>query len=259
MKNTGLSEFAVASALVVGIAALLQGCPAATITPEQAAAPLNTVEQRPDRIVIYDFDVPADTVTPNDGPLQKAYRAVSGNQEQDEEKRLEIGREAAKDLSEDLVKQLKEMGFEAERLPRGTPVSGNVMIIDGRFLNADEGNRARRLIVGFGAGQSSLDTQVTVSQTQPSGAPAQLLAFTTHSDSGKMPGAALTMGAGAAAQGASAASAGTAVMSAGKVYSSMLGTLAGKTSSQITSYLSRYFASRGWIQADQARNASIAE
>ena len=48
----------------------------------------------------------------------------------------------------------------------------------------------------------------------------------------------------------------TAVGTAGKVYNSMLSTLADKTSKQITAYLSQYFASAGWIPADQVQTAA---
>jgi hypothetical protein len=243
--------------LVSCLALVLSSCAKATITPGQSAAPVG-VTQKPERIVVYDFQVSADDVTENEGPLQKAYHAVSGTDAQKQEAdRLATGREAAGALSQDLVKQLQALGFDAEVLPRGAAVGANVMTIDGRFLAADEGNRARRMIIGFGAGASKLQTQVSIARTSPDGAPTQLFSFQTYSDSGRMPGAALTMGAGAAAQGATAASAVTAVSSAGKIYTSMLSTLADKTAQQITAYLSQYFASNGWIPQDKMQKAAL--
>ncbi len=235
---------------------LLIGCAAATITPQETA-PSSVAVQRPDKIVVYDFSVAAEDVTENQGILQKAYSAVANkDEEQKEADKLETGREAAHELSKNLVTRLQELGFNAENQPRGTPAGGNALIIDGQFLSADEGNRARRLVIGFGAGASKLETQVTVSQVPAAGAPNQVLSFKTHADSGKMPGAAVTMGAGAAAQGAAAA---TAVTGAAKAYSSMLSTLADKTAKQITAYLSEYFATQGWISPDQAQKVKLAE
>jgi hypothetical protein len=230
----------------------LIGCGTATITPQQTASP-SAVIQRPDKIVVYDFAVSAENVTENQGPLQKAYRAVAEDQDQQSASRLASGQKAAHDLSEDLVKQLQDLGFNAENLPAGAAPGGNALVINGKFLSADEGNRARRLIIGFGAGASKLETQVTVSNVTAGGTLNQLLSFQTYADSGKMPGAAVTMGAGAAAQGASAAT------GAAKTYGSMLSTLADKTSKQINAYLSQYFASQGWISPDQAQQAKLAE
>jgi hypothetical protein len=243
----------ISSAGIVVLAALLSGCAKATVEPQQTASSVGATE-RPGKIVVYDFDVSSANVTENQGPLQRAYRSVAKTDEQMDTDRLALGHEAAHHLSEDLVKRLQALGFEVENLPPGAPPGDNTLLIQGQFLNADEGNRARRMIVGFGAGASRLDTLVIVSRAAPEGTPAELLRFKTYSDSGKMPGAALTMGAGAAGQGAAAGM--TALSTAGKVYNSMLSTLADKTSKQITAYLSQYFASEGWIPADQVQTAA---
>jgi Domain of unknown function (DUF4410) len=240
---------------LVCFALLLTGCAKATVAPDDTRVEVGAV-RRPSRIIVYDFKVSADQVTENSSPLQRIYRTLAKSDDQIEAEKLAIGREAAHDLSVDLIKQLNALGFDAESLPRGTAAAEGDLIIDGQVLNADEGNRARRMIIGFGAGASNLETSVTFSQVSPGGTGIELLRFKTNSDSGKMPGAALTMGAGAAAQGASAA---TAVTSAGKIYNSMLSTLAANTSKQITAYLSRYFASHGWISADEVRTATVAQ
>ena len=251
--------FVLAIAIFASLGFSLIGCGTATISPEQTAS-ANVAIQRPDKIVVYDFAVSAENVTENQGPLQKAYRAVAEDQDQQSASRLATGQKAAHDLSEDLVKQLQDLGFNAENLPIGTAPGGNALVINGQFLSADEGNRARRLIIGFGAGASKLETQVTVSNVTAGGTLNQLLSFQTYADSGKMPGAAVTMGAGAAAQGASAATtAAGAATGAAKTYGSMLSTLADKTSKQINAYLSQYFASQGWISPDQAQQAKLAE
>ncbi len=214
---------------------MLFGCAKATITPDETPSTLVGTAHRPDRIVVYDFTVSAENVTENQGPIQRALRAAKGEDEQQQE-RLKTGQDAAHELSQALVKELQSLGFNAENLPRGTPVSGNVMIIDGQLLSANEGNRARRLIIGFGAGASSLDTQVNVSQVSGGGGPVQVMSFETRADSGKMPGAALTMGAGGAAQGAAAAGAASAVQGVAKTYSSTLSTLADKSAKQIVAW-----------------------
>lgn len=257
MDTNKLSKTAILACLLFS-ALILFGCAGATVTPEETPSASVGSAQRPDRIVVYDFAVAAENVTTNQGPLQKALNA-SKNEDELEQARLQAGQDAAHELALALVKDLQGLGFNAENVPRGTPVSGNVMIIDGQFLSADEGNRARRLIIGFGAGASSLETQVNVSQVSGGGAPVQIMSFRIHADSGKMPGAALTMGAGGAAQGAAAAGAASAAQGVAKAYSSMLSTLADKSAKQTNAYLSQYFATKGWISGDQVQKASIAE
>ena len=109
-------------------------------------------------------------------------------------------------------------------------------------------------MIGFGAGASKLDTRVQVYQV--SGAtPRRVLEFETHVESAKMPGAAVTMGAGAVATGA--VSAGSAAVAAGmagvKAHQSRMGALTDKTAEEITAYISQYLAKQGWISSDKVR------
>src|SRR5207245_6665230 len=102
------------------------------------------------------------------------------------------------------------------------------------------------LVIGFGAGASTLDTKVDVSQKTVGGTH-QLIDFTTHADSGKMPGAALTGGAGAAAGGSAAVVMGAnAAMGGAKTFTSATGFLAGKTADQIVQTLTQYYVQQGW-------------
>jgi len=233
-------------------ALLIAGCASATVTPERVAAPATPA--RPARIVVYDFAVSSAEVTLNSSILAQTYRKAESNEGSPPPSRLATGHAVAKDLSNALVKDLEGLGFTVEKLRRGTPVTGNVLIVDGAFLNVDEGNRLRRLAIGFGAGASKLDTRVNVYQTSD-GVPHRVLEFGTHVESSKMPGAAVTMGAGAAAQGA--VTAGSAAVAAGmagaKAHLSSMGALTDETSEQITAYLSQYFAKQRWISSDKAQ------
>jgi len=233
-------------------ALLLAGCASATVTPERVAAPVTVA--RPARIVVYDFAVTSAEVTLNQSVLAQTYRAVQANEGSPPPGKLATGHAVAKDLSNSLVPDLQRLGFTVEKLKRGTPVTGNALIVDGAFLNVEEGNRLRRLAIGLGAGASKLDTRVKVYQSSE-GAPHRVLEFETHVESSKMPGAAITMGAGAAAQGAVTASSAAvaAGMAGAKAHLSSMGALTDETSAQITAYLSQYFAKQGWISSDKAQ------
>jgi hypothetical protein len=243
--------FAIRTALELLAALLIVACASATITPEKVAQPANLV--RPTRIVVCDFAVSPTEVTLNQSIVHRTFRAVQSNEATDKS-RLEAAHAVAHDLADALVKDLQDLGFAVEKLPRGTPVSGNVLIVDGQFLNVDEGNRLRRVVIGFGAGASKLDTRVQVYQVS-GGTPRRVLEFETQVESAKMPGAAVTMGAGAVATGA--VSAGSAAAAAGmagvKAHQSRMGALTDKTAEEITAYLSQYLAKQGWISSDKVR------
>jgi uncharacterized protein DUF4410 len=235
------------------LALLVAGCTSASISPATSAQPVNAA--RPAQVIVYDFAVSGSEVTQNQSVFQRFYRAAAMNAEQEQASELQTGHAVAKDLSTALVKQLTDLGFNAQEVQRGTSVPDGALVIDGQFVNVDEGNRLRRLVIGFGTGASKLDTQVKIYQFA-NGTPAQLLDFSTHAESGKMPGAALTMGAGAAAQGGATAAMGAANLglAGAKTYGSTMGYLADSTAKQVVAYFSQYAANQGWITQDQAQS-----
>jgi hypothetical protein len=148
-----------------------------------------------------------------------------------------------------MVQELQGLGFMASEVARGQQVTGdNVLIVDGEFTDINEGNKLRRMVIGLGVGQSTLDTQVRVFQTAD-GSTQQIMTFTTHADSGSMPGAAIAGAPGAAAGGtAMIVSAGVNVAAGGvKNYTSGMGSLSKKSADKAVAYMSQYFATQGWI------------
>jgi hypothetical protein len=83
-------------------------------------------------------------------------------------------------------------------------MGSNTLIIDGAFMDISQGNRLQRMVIGLGVGASVIDTQVGLYQYS-NGNFMQLLTFTTHADSGEVPGVGITGPAGAAAGGTAAA------------------------------------------------------
>jgi hypothetical protein len=96
-----LYRAAITASASIGL--LLFSCGVATITTQKASSS-TAVIQRPDKIVVYDFAVTAENITQNQGPLQKAYRALTKDEDQQDADRFATGQEAAYDMSEDLVK-----------------------------------------------------------------------------------------------------------------------------------------------------------
>ncbi len=223
---------------------LLIGCAGAKIADQTQAAPLSNT--RPTTIAVYPFTVDPSIVSLNSGIGAKIYRSVSD--ENVEAKQLKLAVEVAESMCQQVASDLRNKGYTATCWKRGTPIYGdNVMLLDGQFTTLSEGNRLRRMVIGLGAGATVLDTNVQVSQRRAE-ASRQVLAFTTHADSGKMPGAGITGPAGAAAGGAAAAaSLGANVAAAGvKTHTSSFDYLTDKTSEEIVDSLNQYYSQQGW-------------
>jgi hypothetical protein len=256
-RNYGryLRQWALTAGLV-GFAITWGACNLASVKPQVMNTSVAPVQ--PTMIVVYDFATTSAAVTLNQGILQRAYRSATMSDEEEHSSEAKTATDTAADLSDDLVHRLSELGFTVQKIARGTPPPDGSIAVDGEFQTIDEGNRARRLLIGFGAGASKLDTQVSIYQVT-GGKPNQLMIFTTHAESAKTPGAAVTMGAGAAAQGGATVAMGAAGagMAGVKTYRSAMGNLADQTAKQITAYFSQYAANQRWIPEDKVQKAEV--
>lgn len=207
---------------------------------------------RPSRILVADFAVSEREVREYQGIMRQQPTI----KDPAERERL-LATEVKDALAGEVVDGLRALGFTVERVSRGTQVTGNDLLVDGYFFTVDEGNPLHRLVIGFGSGLSTVESQVHVYQGDEA---RKLLEFTTHSDSGMTPGAAPTMGAGAVAAGGVTTGmvAANAAVSGVKTYKSDVARMAAASGDQVVRYLSEFFARQGWIRPDQVRKARIA-
>ena len=237
-------------ALFGALAILLAGCGQSVVRPGSQTREMNL--QRPARILVANFAVTEDEVKEYQGIMRQQPSIKDPIQRE-----RALARHVTEVMAVELVDGLRAMGFVVERADRGTPAKGSDLQIDGRFFTVDEGNPLHRLVVGFGSGASSVNTEVQVYQGEQR---RKLLEFDTFSDSGKMPGAAPTLGAGAVAQGG--VTAGTVVVNAAtsglKTYNSDVERMTANSADQAVRYLSEFFLKQGWIRKEQARKARIA-
>jgi len=220
------------------------GCAGAQVTQQSSAAPISATP--PTAVVVYPFAVTASDVSLNSGIFQVAYRNMTG--EDQSAQQLDIARQTAQNICVQIAANLTGKGITTTCLQRGVPPTGNnVLVLDGQFTDINEGNRLRRMVIGLGAGASTLDSVVQVIQKTDQGS-SEILDFSTHADSGYMPGAGITGPAGAAAGGAAAAASLGANLAAGGVknYRSSTGFLVDKTSDQVVQMLMNYYNRQGW-------------
>lgn len=232
-KQTGLSVLLL----------LIAGCAQTNvITTEEVA---ESGMRRPERVLIYNFAVSPQDVEENSSIFAKMARNFQDQDQTAEE--MQLGREVADALAEELTRKIAALGLNPIRADRNTPLGHSSILITGRFVKIDEGNRLRRNIIGFGLGQSSIDSDVQVLTPSSSGL-RELAAFTAHADSGKMPGAAVMGPAGAAAGAGTAAVVATNAVAGGiKSYRSAAAQQAKQLADKITERLSDYFARQGWL------------
>lgn len=227
------------------------GCAQTVVRPKYEQQIAGAVV-RPRHVLVYDFAITDAEVSENQGLFAVAHHALSSTAKNDRE--LAIAREVRNRMVENLVAGIRALGLPAQRAAQDTMLPTDAVAVTGLFVKVDEGDRLQRTALGFGAGQSTVDTKVEVYAPSTRG-PIKLLEFTTHADSGAAPGALVTGGVGAAISGGMTAgiAAANVGMSAGKGYRSQVEQMTARSADQAVAYLSRYFATQGWIPQENAK------
>ncbi|MGO9056805.1 MAG: DUF4410 domain-containing protein [Candidatus Binataceae bacterium] len=217
---------------------------ATSTAPQLQGAPV--ASGAPSQIMVFPFATNTADVTLNQGLGARLYANYEGADQNAEQ--AQLAQSTAQNICVEVASSLASNGWNAACQPRGTPVTGsNTLIIDGAFTDISQGNRLQRMVIGLGVGASVVDTQVGLYQYS-NGASTELLTFTTHADSGKMPGVGITGPAGAAAGGAAAAaSIGVNVAATGvKNVTSSTAYLTDQSAKQVVSQTNNYFSQQGW-------------
>lgn len=94
-------------------------------------------------------------------------------------------------MSKSIVDDLHKAGYKAHRLARGESRPTTGASVHGVFTEVNEGNRRQRAVLGFGAGQSTMDLYVTLTDLSHPEKP--LYTMGKHDDSGKKVGAVVTI------------------------------------------------------------------
>jgi len=253
--------------ICVALFAMLAGCAKVSVTPrgvEQAnpalvADALEAAPTAPTQVAVRDFVFYSASVKENGSPLHRGTDLLRRSSA--DERRIKIGQDAAATISTQTAKRLGKMGLPATRIPGDSdaPTYNNTLLVTGQLVDVDEGNRFTRIALGLGVGESRLDTEVHVYRVME-GQKAEVLAFTTHADSGRMPGLLPSMGVGEMVLGpiTMLTAIEDAASSGQKIYASQIEYLSGKTADQVANYLSQYSADNGWIPRSKAKRVKLA-
>lgn len=217
-----------------------------------ASTQVTTTEQyggrlpRPERVLVYRFATSPDDIQLDHSPTVVAAWKLQGISATSEERA--VGRAVAAAVADNLVKKIQQMGLPAEFAEGPLPEDGPPTIaIDGQFLAIDEGSRAERVVIGLGAGRSDVQTAIQVTEVARGGR--RLVdQFQVTAKSGRKPGMAETMGAGAAA-GSLAASAvvSTAAAVGSEAFGADVDADGRRTADKVAAALETFFERQGWI------------
>jgi hypothetical protein len=152
---------------------------------------------RPDRVLVSYFSIAPEQMRLDQGISARIIRATGdqplGAQE------LQAAKDTQVALAEQLVVRLTKYGLPAE-IAASNEGQGTGLLVQGQIVGIDEGNRTRRVLIGLGAGKSTVSADTQLYYVSGTVRPRFVSAFEGRADSGNMPGATETMGAGAAAQ-----------------------------------------------------------
>ena len=223
------------------LAALATACGPQVQTTVGATGPL----PRPERILVHDFAIHPAEVRLDSGLRGRLTEAFSGDTTT--EQQYQAVRETSAAATQALVDTLQAAGIPAERIATAAPPPrGRLLLLEGQVLGIDEGNQTRRRLIGFGSGMSSVEVSAQAWMREPGGGRRLLESFVARADSGHMPGAAGTMGAGALAGRLATAA---AVGGVGQVAMTSRGTdidEARRLGQALAEQVRRYFAQQGW-------------
>src|SRR5258708_4090611 len=174
---------------------------------------------KPEKALIDDFAVPPSVISVDASPAGRMHRPGRRVEGANPNAPEALTHQVQASFSKSLLHELQQAAsVPAETAAGGADaaVAPHTLLVQGEFTAIDQGNRTKRVLLGFGKGASDVQAHVTVSLTTEQ-QPVVLVEFNVKSQSGKKPGAAATVGAGAATMGAVSAGSAAAGVAAGGV------------------------------------------
>ena len=204
---------------------------------------------RPELIIVHDYQVSRDEVQLDVGIGSRIERLVQGTP--DDQDRAKLEQSVARIGTTTLVEEIRKLGLRAEPATMASPGAGPTLSIEGHILSINEGNKTRRLVIGFGAGASEVRTLTQVYEV--SGGEHRLVDdFYTTAKSSRKPGFGPMGGAGAAAGRAATTAAVSAGIGLASERSQTAESDAQHAAREIAKELAKFFVEQGWITQDQA-------
>ena len=223
------------------VLAFASGCASNQVSDRQVL--VDEPIRRPNQILVYDFGA-----APEDVPGHSGLAGQYDAQHMPTPEELEEGRALGAEVARALAEEIQEMGLPARHAPDDAAPQIDDLVIRGYFVSIDEGNAAKRMVIGFGSGSAHLKTYVEGFQMTPQGL-RKLGSGSVDSGGGKGPGAIVPAGVAIA----TANPIGLVVMTAVKAGGELSGasTIEGRakgTAKEIAKEIEPRFRQQGWIR-----------
>ena len=222
-------------------AVVVTSCAKTSMSERQSTVASRDIAQ-PARILVYDFasdpvDLPADSA------IAQLHQQRTTPQS---EKEIALGRRLGELTATYLIEALNKHGIAAINGSTGPFPRVGDGVIRGEFVSIDEGSRAKRMLIGFGAGAAELKTLVETYQVTATGL-TSLGSGQIETAGGRIPGILVPVSAGAAA-GAVTTSA--AISGSSNVLQEIgpegIEGTARRTASEIARIIVEAYEKRGW-------------
>jgi hypothetical protein len=205
---------------------------------------------RPALILVHDYQVSPEEVQLDSALSSRIERVVKGTPKTEDQ--LKIEQEVSRALTATLVDEIRKLGLPAEAASAAAPGAGPTLSIEGQIVSINEGNKTRRLMVGFGAGASEVRTLTQVYEVTGGGGHRLVEDFYTTAKSSRKPGFGPMAGIGAAAGVATSGAAAAGGVGAATALSQTVEADIKHGARQIAKDLAKLFVQQGWIAQEQA-------
>jgi hypothetical protein len=205
---------------------------------------------RPALVLVHDYQVSPDEVQLDSALSSRVKRAVKGTPKTEDQ--LEVEQEVGRTLTTTLVDEIRKLGIPAEPARMASPVAGPTLSIEGQIVSINEGNKAKRLVIGLGSGASEVRTLTQVYEMTSGDEHRLVEDFYTTAKSSRKPGFGPMAGVGAAAGLAASRAAVAGGVGAGTALSQTVEADVQHGAKQIAKELAKFFIQQGWIAQEQA-------
>ena len=205
---------------------------------------------RPQLILVHDYQVSPNEVQLDGALSSRIKRAVRGTPKTEDQ--LKVEQAVSRALTTTLVDEIRKLGIPAEPARMASPVAGPTLSIEGQIVSIDEGNKAKRLVIGLGAGASEVRTLTQVYETTSADGHHLIEDFYTTAKSSRKPGFGPMAGVGAAAGLAATHIAVAGGVGVATSLSQDVEADVKHGAKQIAKELAKFFVAQGWIAQEQA-------
>ena len=249
MRKTGSVVSSAAAGLALAAMALMviSGC--AQVSTEHVQMSTDRLP-RPELILVQDYQVSRDEVQLDGAISSRVERAVKGTPEA--ENQLKVEQEVSRALTTTLVDEIRKLGIRAEPARMASPVAGPTLSIEGQIVSINEGNKAKRLVIGLGSGASEVRTLTQVYEVTSGDEHRLVEDFYTTAKSSRKPGFGPMAGIGAAAGLAASRAAVAGGVGAATALSQTVEADVQHGAKQIAKEIAKFFVRQGWIAQEQA-------